>query len=151
METGKIFVDRGEWQRLNETNARLISRNRELEALLCAASNDHLLLNELREDISSFAREVVEQFAFHVRHNGAPHYSSGGISTLERAFQFAALPDPCPAPTQFVCQVEGCGEWAEGAFHTKKGYLILCKRHARKMNAQNGTGKPSDSPGANRA
>lgn len=133
----KITVTQKEWDRLRDLNASLAKRNEELCRRFSSTAEELSECEsdscEAQEDLCLFAREVIEQFAYHIQYRKAPHYSSGGLVVLERAFQICGLPDPCPAPPECICQVKGCREWAEGAYRTPHGYRTLCAKHALEM------------------
>lgn len=96
---------------------------------------DEYDLDELREMVEAdktlkeFAEDVARQFGYHgMTPDGRPAYTTGGLSTLEWAWNILDWPDPKPAP-ECECQEEGCHEWATGGRPTPDGYKWLCGRH----------------------
>lgn len=73
--------------------------------------------------------DMVRQFACHTTMNGAPAYSTGGLSTLEYAFDVLGWSDPHPAPEE-RCEHPGCEEWATCGVSTREGYQRLCFDHS---------------------
>ena len=56
------------------------------------------------------------------------YISTGGLSTLERAFDILGWNDPHPVP-ECECEVPGCHEYANCGTPTKDGYKRVCGKH----------------------
>ena len=56
------------------------------------------------------------------------YISTGGLSTLERAFDILGWNDPHPVP-ECECEVPGCHEHANCGTPTKDGYKRVCGKH----------------------
>lgn len=83
---------------------------------------------ELREAVE----DLVTQFAHEGSHNGAPAYSTGGLSALEHGFAVLGWSDPRPAP-DMACDRPGCNAWASCGTPTDDGYKRLCSNHYQEI------------------
>lgn len=90
-----------------------------------------VMLSELKD----FAADVVAQFGYKSFKDGRPAYTTGGLSTLERAFDILDWDDPHPAP-ECECNTPGCHEWATCGTPTDDGYKFLCSKCYFKMNSK---------------
>ena len=81
-------------------------------------------------DLREMVEDLVRQFAHQTVKDGVPHYSTGGLSALEGAFQVLGWSDPQPAP-EGGCEAEGCTQWATCGTPTPEGYKRLYYAHYR--------------------
>lgn len=91
-----------------------------------APAADVVEVSELKE----FAEDVIYQFGYHINYKGRLHLSSGGLSTLEWAFDILGWPDPKPYP-EGECEWDGCHEYADCGTPTPDGYKRVCGKHFR--------------------
>ena len=80
------------------------------------------------EEIKGFAEDVAYQFGYYFPIKDMLYISTGGLSTLERAFDILGWNDPHPVP-ECECEVPGCHEHANCGTPTKDGYKRLCGKH----------------------
>ena len=73
------------------------------------------------EDIKEFAEDVAYQFGYYFPIKDILYISTGGLSTLERAFDILGWNDPHHVP-ECECEVPGCHEHATCGTPTKDGY-----------------------------
>ena len=73
------------------------------------------------EEIKGFAEDVAYQFGYYFPIKDILYISTGGLSTLERAFDILGWNDPHPVP-ECECEVPGCHERANCGTPTKDGY-----------------------------
>ena len=80
------------------------------------------------EEIKGFAEDVAYQFGYYFPIKDILYISTGGLSTLERAFRILGWNDPHPVP-ECECEVPGCHEYANCGTQTKDGYKRVCGKH----------------------
>ena len=80
------------------------------------------------EEIKEFAEDVAYQFGYYFPIKDMLYISTGGLSTLERAFDILGWNDPHPVP-ECECEFPGCHEYANCGTQTKDGYKIVCGKH----------------------
>lgn len=80
------------------------------------------------EEIKGFAEDVAYQFGYYFPIKDMLYISTGGLSTLERAFDILGWNDPHPVP-ECECEVPGCHEHATCGTPTKDGYKRVCGKH----------------------
>lgn len=80
------------------------------------------------EEIKGFAEDVAYQFGYYFPIKDMLYISTGGLSTLERAFDILGWNDPHPVP-ECECEVPGCHEHATCGTPTKGGYRRVCGKH----------------------
>ena len=80
------------------------------------------------EEIKEFAEDVAYQFGYYFLIKDILYISTGGLSTLERAFDILGWNDPHPVP-ECECEVPGCHEHATCGTPTKDGYKRVCGKH----------------------
>ena len=80
------------------------------------------------EQIKGFAEDVAYQFGYYFPIKDMLYISTGGLSTLERAFDILGWNDPHPVP-ECECEVPGCHEHATCGTPTKDGYKRVCGKH----------------------
>ena len=80
------------------------------------------------EEIKGFAEDVAYQFGYYFPIKDMLYISTGGLSTLERAFDILGWNDPHPVP-ECECEVPGCHERANCGTPTKDGYKRVCGKH----------------------
>ena len=80
------------------------------------------------EEIKGFAEDVAYQFGYYFPIKDILYISTGGLSTLERAFDILGWNDPHPVP-ECECEVPGCHERANCGTPTKDGYKRVCGKH----------------------
>ena len=81
-------------------------------------------------DMKEFAKDVVYQFGCYWPMGERLYITSGGLSTLEWAFDILGWENPHPVP-ECECQIEGCHEHATCGTPTADGYKRMCGRHFR--------------------
>ncbi len=79
-------------------------------------------------DLKEFAEDVAYQFGYKIGYNGRLHIGTGGLSTLEWAFDILGWDDPHPYP-EGECEWEGCREYASCGTPTAEGYKRVCGKH----------------------
>ena len=79
-------------------------------------------------EIKGFAEDVAYQFGYYFPIKDILYISTGGLSTLERAFWILGWNDPHPVP-ECECEVPGCHEHATCGTPTKDGYKRVCGKH----------------------
>jgi hypothetical protein len=90
-------------------------------------------------DMKEFAKDVVYQFGCYWQTGERLYITSGGLSTLERAFDILGWEDPHPIP-ECECEIDGCHEHATCGTPTDDGYKRVCGRHFAEMDGDgNGT------------
>lgn len=92
-------------------------------------------MSDDRETLVEFAQDVIIQFGNYVEHDDGLYVSSGGLSTLEWAFQLAGWDDPHPVP-EYSCERDGCHAHATIGMMTDDGYMRLCGVHGREEHAR---------------
>ena len=80
------------------------------------------------EEIKEFAEDVAYQFGYYFPIKDMLYISTGGLSTLERAFDILGWNDPHPVP-ECECEFPGCHEHATCGTPTKDGYKRVCGKH----------------------
>ena len=80
------------------------------------------------EEIKGFAEDVAYQFGYYFPIKDILYISTGGLSTLERAFRILGWNDPHPVP-ECECEFPGCHEHATCGTPTKDGYKRVCGKH----------------------
>ena len=80
------------------------------------------------EEIKGFAEDVAYQFGYYFPIKDMLYISTGGLSTLERAFDILGWNEPHHVP-ECECEVPGCHEHATCGTPTKDGYKRLCGKH----------------------
>ena len=80
------------------------------------------------EEIKGFAEDVAYQFGYYFPIKDILHLSTGGLSTLEWAFQILGWNDPHPVP-ECECEFPGCHKHATCGTPTKDGYKRVCGKH----------------------
>ena len=80
------------------------------------------------EEIKGFAEDVAYQFGYYFPIKDILYISTGGLSTLERAFDILGWNDPHHVP-ECECEVPGCHEHATCGTPTKDGYKRVCGKH----------------------
>ena len=87
------------------------------------------------EEIKGFAEDVVYQFGYYFPIKDMLYISTGGLSTLERAFDILGWNDPHPVP-ECECEVPGCHERANCGTPTKDGYKRVCGKHFAELTRE---------------
>ena len=85
------------------------------------------------EEIKEFAEDVAYQFGHYFPIKDMLYISTGGLSTLERAFDILGWNDPHPVP-ECECEVPGCHERANCGTPTKDGYKRVCGKHFAELH-----------------
>ena len=80
------------------------------------------------EEIKGFAEDVAYQFGYYFPIKDILYISTGGLSTLERAFDILGWNDPHPVP-ECECEFPGCHKHATCGTPTKDGYKRVCGKH----------------------
>ena len=80
------------------------------------------------EEIKGFAEDVAYQFGYYFPIKDILYISTGGLSTLERAFRILGWNDPHSVP-ECECEFPGCHEHATCGTPTKDGYKRVCGKH----------------------
>ena len=80
------------------------------------------------DEIKEFAEDVAYQFGYYFPIKDILYISTGGLSTLERAFWILGWNDPHPVP-ECECEFPGCHEHATCGTPTKDGYKRVCGKH----------------------
>ena len=80
------------------------------------------------EEIKEFAEDVAYQFGYYFPIKDMLYISTGGLSTLERAFDILGWNEPHHVP-ECECEVPGCHEHATCGTPTKDGYKRVCGKH----------------------
>ena len=80
------------------------------------------------EEIKGFAEDVAYQFGYYFPIKDMLYISTGGLSTLERAFDILGWNDPHHVP-ECECEFPGCHEHATCGTPTKDGYKRVCGKH----------------------
>jgi hypothetical protein len=100
--------------RLKEQHARIA----ELEAQLAAAQERERTLRDALDN-------MVRKFAYAA--NGKR--STGGLSTLEQAFEALGLDDPHSLDTKEMCDEPGCNAPLTCGWPSSAGYRTTCGKH----------------------
>ena len=87
------------------------------------------------EEIKGFAKDVAYQFGYYFPIKDILYISTGGLSTLERAFDILGWNDPHPVP-ECECEVPGCHERANCGTPTKDGYKRVCGKHFAELTRE---------------
>ena len=87
------------------------------------------------EGIKEFAEDVAYQFGYYFPIKDMLHISTGGLSTLESAFDILGWNDPHPVP-ECECEVPGCHERANCGTPTKDGYKRVCGKHFAELTRE---------------
>ena len=87
------------------------------------------------EEIKGFAEDVAYQFGYYFPIKDMLYISTGGLSTLERAFDILGWNDPHPVP-ECECEVPGCHERANCGTPTKDGYKRVCGKHFAELTRE---------------
>ena len=118
----------------------------ELIGVMMTPSNDamHQILTRLAayedtglepEEIKGFAEDVAYQFGYYFPIKDMLYISTGGLSTLERAFDILGWNDPHPVP-ECECEFPGCHEHATCGTPTKDGYKRVCGKHFAELTRE---------------
>ena len=75
--------------------------------------------------------DMVDQFAYVL--DDPPRITTGGLSSLEYAFDALGYPDPKEIPER-KCQFENCNKTATCGTPTKYGYKRVCLKHFNEIN-----------------
>ena len=86
-------------------------------------------------EIKGFAEDVAYQFGYYFPIKDILYISTGGLSTLERAFRILGWNDPHPVP-ECECEVPGCHEHATCGTPTKDGYKRVCGKHFAELTRE---------------
>ena len=87
------------------------------------------------EEIKGFAEDVAYQFGYYFPIKDMLYISTGGLSTLERAFDILGWNDPHPVP-ECECEFPGCHEHATCGTPTKDGYKRVCGKHFAELDRE---------------
>ena len=87
------------------------------------------------EEIKEFAEDVAYQFGYYFPIKDILYISTGGLSTLERAFRILGWNDPHPVP-ECECEFPGCHEHATCGTPTKDGYKRVCGKHFAELTRE---------------
>lgn len=92
----------------------------------CSPERIKALVDEaqmMKEGLEAVARQygIVSQGLIH----------TGGMSVLEEVFDLLGWDDPCPAPKDRVCDVDGCGNAVSCGWSSDEGYRLTCGDHYR--------------------
>ena len=87
------------------------------------------------EEIKGFAEDIAYQFGYYFPIKDMLYISTGGLSTLERAFDILGWNDPHPVP-ECECEVPGCHERANCGTPTKDGYKRVCGKHFAELTRE---------------
>ena len=87
------------------------------------------------EEIKEFAEDVAYQFGYYFPIKDMLYISTGGLSTLERAFDILGWNDPHPVP-ECECEFPGCHEHATCGTPTKDGYKRVCGKHFAELTRE---------------
>ena len=87
------------------------------------------------EEIKDFAEDVAYQFGYYFPIKDILYLSTGGLSTLERAFDILGWNDPHPVP-ECECEVPGCHERANCGTQTRDGYKRVCGKHFAELTRE---------------
>jgi hypothetical protein len=71
-------------------------------------------IDELRDALEG----MVNQYAYDTEVDGVAHLGTGGLSSLEYAFEVLGWNDPHPCPWR-ECEYEGCRKSAQGSYCAK--------------------------------
>ena len=85
------------------------------------------------EEIKGFAEAVAYQFGYYFPIKDILYISTGGLSTLERAFWILGWNDPHPVP-ECECEFPGCHKHANCGTPTKDGYKRVCGKHFAELH-----------------
>ena len=126
-------------------DGRLVFPN-ELIGVMMTPSNDTMcqILTRLAayedtclepEEIKGFAEDVAYQFGYYFPIKDILYISTGGLSTLERAFWILGWNDPHPVP-ECECEFPGCHKHATCGTPTKDGYKRVCGKHFAELTRE---------------
>ena len=87
------------------------------------------------EGIKEFAEDVAYQFGYYFPIKDMLYISTGGLSTLERAFDILGWNEPHHVP-ECECEVPGCHERANCGTPTKDGYKRVCGKHFAELTRE---------------
>lgn len=87
------------------------------------------------EGIKELAEDVAYQFGYYFPIKDTLYISTGGLSTLERAFDILGWGDPHPVP-ECECEAPGCHELANCGTPTKDGYKRVCGKHFAELTRE---------------
>ena len=87
------------------------------------------------EEIKGFAEDVAYQFGYYFPIKDMLYISTGGLSTLERAFDILGWNDPHPVP-ECECEFPGCHKHATCGTPTKDGYKRVCGKHFAELTRE---------------
>lgn len=87
------------------------------------------------EEIKGFAEDVAYQFGYYFPIKDILYISTGGLSTLERAFRILGWNDPHPVP-ECECEFPGCHKHATCGTPTKDGYKRVCGKHFAELTRE---------------
>lgn len=141
LTSAMVVLDSGFGTRPGESDRVYRERKEMAEIALSALRAQQELESKLRvlesnEPLKEFAEDVARQFAYRVKTiDGHAAYSSGGLSTLETAFDILEWDEPHPCP-ECECEATGCHEWATCGTPTKDGYKLLCGKHFRAVQEE---------------
>ena len=86
-------------------------------------------------EIKGFAEDVAYQFGYYFPIKDILYISTGGLSTLERAFDILGWNDPHPVP-ECECEFPGCHKHATCGTPTKDGYKRVCGKHFAELTRE---------------
>ena len=115
---------------INELHTERLDYYREYIPLIDAANrlSDYEDTGLEPEGIKEFAEDAAYQFGYYFPIKDMLYISTGGLSTLERAFDILGWNDPHPVP-ECECEFPGCHEHATCGTPTKDGYKRVCGKH----------------------
>lgn len=87
------------------------------------------------DEIKGFAEDVAYQFGYYFPIKDMLYISTGGLSTLERAFDILGWNDPHPVP-ECECEFPGCHKHATCGTPTKDGYKRVCGKHFAELTRE---------------
>ena len=87
------------------------------------------------EEIKEFAEDIAYQFGYYFPIKDILYISTGGLSTLERAFWILGWNDPHPVP-ECECEFPGCHKHATCGTPTKDGYKRVCGKHFAELTRE---------------
>ena len=87
------------------------------------------------EEIKGFAEDVAYQFGYYFPIKDILYISTGGLSTLERAFWILGWNDPHPVP-ECECEFPGCHKHATCGTPTKDGYKRVFGKHFAELTRE---------------
>ena len=107
-----------------------------MELDYCPASNmlNAALFSLDESKNGAVAKEIIEgllyQFAYQGEKGGRAMLWTGGMSALERAFDFIGWDNPHFVP-EMECEIEGCHSFADCGLSTPNGVIQVCTNHCK--------------------